>query len=543
MLVDSETDGASTDEPLDESVEQGAAASALMVDAPVDPDSPDGPGDHDADHSGDDGAEDGADDGAAPTMPDRGAKLVLGIGTALWVWHFGTLVSRRINRFRAFDFDMGIYTQAVWLLAHGQHFMTVRGLPVLAHHFNLALYVFVPFSWLGVASPTLLSNAQTLSVGLCTIPLYLLARHRLGNPWLAVPVALVFLAHPSTQWVTWELFHPDVMAILPMMFAYYFSVKRNWRWFTVSVIAAMLWKEDVALAVVVLGLIIAIRGDRRRGFVVAGSAIVWFLLATRVFIPAFYDEPFYVHFFGDLGSSTSEIATNVLTDPSLVWDHWQNADAKNYVADVAAPYGYLSFGSPAVLMGLPQGVLNTLAVHNFVYDERYHYVAMPLTAATIGMIETLGLLYRKRRRVVPFAVAFVVGCAMLNMGLRGTSIVSVDYDSGIWPLQPESRQVFIEAAFDLVPDDAAVSATYQYVPPLAQRAEIYTFPNPWQQVNWAVDGENPRSPDGIEYLVLDLGIMGVEDTSFFESLIGSGEFRVLYDRESVVVAVREGIGV
>ncbi len=505
-----------------------------------------------ADASPSHGAESGTspdelDGSSAHGVDSRWARRVLVLAVAIWVWHFGRLVALRIRRFGAYDFDMGFLDQAVWLLARGRHFMTVRGLPVFGHHNNLALYLFAPLSWVGLATPTILSNIQTLSLGLCTIPLYLLARHRLGNPWLAVPLALAFLAHPSTQWVTWELFHPEVMAMLPLMFAYYFSVTKNWRWFTISVIATIIWKEDLALAIFVLGAIVALRGDRRRGLAVAGAAVVWFAVSTRLVIPAFDgaegSEPFYVNLYGDLGNSTTEIATNVLTDPELVWQHWQDSDAGHYVADVASPYGYLSFGSPAVLLGVPQGVMNTLAIHDFIYDDQYHYVAMPLVGVTIGMIETIGLLARRRRQFAPFLVAVVVGCAMLNTGLRGTSALSKDYESGIWPLAHNPRQIFAEAGLDLVPDDVAVSATYQYVPHLTHRPEIYTFPNPWRELNWGVSGEHQRDPATIEYLALDMTSLGTPELELLESLIASGEFRVLFDRESVLIAVREGIGV
>ena len=49
--------------------------------------------------------------------------------------------------------------RAVWLLARGQDFITVRGLPVFGHHASFGLLLFAPASWLG-AGPNVLNVVQ-----------------------------------------------------------------------------------------------------------------------------------------------------------------------------------------------------------------------------------------------------------------------------------------------------------------------------------------------------------------------------------------------
>ncbi len=463
--------------------------------------------------------------------------LIIGIGA--WVTGFSILVHDRISRFSAFDFDMGIYDQGVWLLAHGRMFSTVRGLPILGHHVNLDLYLFAPFSWLGLANPTFLCVVQAASLGLGAVPVFLLARRRLAQPWLAVALAFAYLAHPSLQWMTWELFHPDAMAILPLLFAYYLSVTGNWRWYVVCVAYALLWKEDVALVVVLLGLLVALRGERRIGLATAGTAAVWFVIATKVIIPAFHDEgPFYAGFYGDLGDTTTEIAVNVVRHPDRTWDHLGQADGLRYVGDVFAPYGYASFLAPlVVLTALPQGLLNLLSIQSFTSNYRYHYVAVPLVAATLAMVEGVGLVRRWRLGLATFLVAVVCSCAMLATAQRGTSALSQDYEK-VWPLHADGRLGAKQAAVAAVPKGAAVSATYQMVPQLTHRAEIYTFPNPWRNLNWAVHGEGQRDPDRIDVIVIDRQVTGSEDTALVNCLLDRRVFRPIFDQQAVLVAVR-----
>ena len=77
--------------------------------------------------------------------------------------------------------------------------------------------------------------------------------------------AIAFLLHPALQFFMSELFHPEVLAITPLLCAYYCSVRKRWAWFACFAVLAVCWKEDVALAVAILGLVIALRGDRRVG--------------------------------------------------------------------------------------------------------------------------------------------------------------------------------------------------------------------------------------------------------------------------------------
>src|SRR5262249_36564682 len=129
--------------------------------------------------------------------------------------------------------------------------------------------------WLG-AGPHFLNIAQVCIAALGAIPVFLLTRFRTANAWAGAALGVAFLLHPALQYFMSELFHPEVIAITPLLCAYYCSVRKWWGWFAVFAVLAACWKEDVALAVAVLGLIIALRGDRRAGLITAGASLAWF---------------------------------------------------------------------------------------------------------------------------------------------------------------------------------------------------------------------------------------------------------------------------
>src|SRR4029453_15431641 len=124
-------------------------------------------------------------------------------------------------------------------------------------------------------------------------------RDRLESRWLAVAVAGGFLLYPALEWINWGPFPPDALIVPPLLFAWWLATRRSWGWYAVAVGVALACKEDAALAVFMLGLVLAVLGERRAGLATAVAGAGWFLVATKVVIPAagggagpFYQELF-----------------------------------------------------------------------------------------------------------------------------------------------------------------------------------------------------------------------------------------------------------
>lgn len=478
-----------------------------------------------------------ADRGRLARFPSY-PEVLLGVAIVVWGVVFAVLVYYRHHRFESFDFDLGIYDQAVWLLARGESFDTVRGLPVFGHHLNLGLLLFVPFYWLG-AGPDFLNLVMVAALALGAVPVFMAAEHHLRNEWLALALAVAFLLHFTSQWLIQETFHPDVMAVTPLLMAYVYALRRRWGPYALWVAFAVLWKEDVALAATVLGLLLAWRGHRQVGLWTAGVALAYFLLATQVVMPALYPEgPFYEGFFGDLGTSPSEIVETAVTDPSVVGAHLDQAQAPAYVRDLALPYAFVPFLAPGgLLIGLPQALINLLSVQSFTWSTRAHYVALPLVGLTIALVE--GVARWPQPGVRRFLVGLVGAFALTTSTVWGISPFSEDFSAGHWPLRSVPRQQVLQGAVDLPPPDAAVSATYLLVPHLTHRRNIYTFPNPWKTGNWGVRDENPRDPRVVDWLVIDRQSLGEHDRLLLAEIMGSGKWRTHHDDDDVLVAQRQ----
>lgn len=461
-------------------------------------------------------------------------RLLLGALMAVSFLFFTVHVRLRQDRFGTFDHDLGIWDQNVWLLSRGESFNTVRGLDVFAFHVSPALFLFVPFYWLG-AGPDFLDVFMIAMLTLGAIPVFRATDHYLRNQWYALVVAAAFVVNYAGQWMLHETFHPEVVAITPLLFAYLAAIERRWAPYALWLIFAVSWKEDVAIAAFMLGFLLLIRRERRIGGATMAAAAIWFVIATQVIVPALSPEGgFTEQLFGDLGSSAPEIAETSVTQPDLVWQHLDRADSLGYFRDLLASYGFVGLLSPAgLLIGLPQALINLLAIHDFFWTTRVHYAAIPLASVTIATIEGVARPRRAAwRRFLLGAIA--VGAVGTSIGW-GVSLFSPAFDRGYWPRTEGPNQGLYEAAVAVPDDSESVSASYNLVPHLSHRSNIYTFPNPWRHQNWGVHGEGQHDPNTVDVLILDTSLLNPEDCELLHRILG-GTYGVAWEIDTGQVA-------
>ena len=168
----------------------------------------------------------------------------------------------RHERFGTFDHDLGIWDQAVWLLAHGHSFDTVRGLEVFGFHASPALYLLGAVLLVGGGRQLPRRLIMVVTLTLAAVPIFRAANHHLRNQWFALVLALAFLFNYAGQWMLHETFHPEVVAVTPFLFAYLAAIEGRWRAYWPWLVLALCWKEDVALAGIMLGVLLAVRGRR-----------------------------------------------------------------------------------------------------------------------------------------------------------------------------------------------------------------------------------------------------------------------------------------
>ncbi len=491
---------------------------------------------------------------------DRRPVAVLAAMVALYWLVFGFLVYRQQSNFGTFGFDIGIHDQGIWLASQGRPtFVTVRGLDYFAHHVNVVSMAFVPFYWLG-AGPHFLIVVHTLAVAAGAIPLWLLARDRLHNPWLALVPPLAYLLYPAVNWVTWWAYHPDSLAITPLLFAYWLAVRGKWRWFAVAVAVALLCKEDVALSLIMLGGVVALwmkpaavspdqdgrdlardRQQRRRiGLATAAVALAWYLLCTKVIIPwrNHGRPPFYDSFFPSLGATIPQVIFNAIRHPSRVWHLAQLPDRRTYYVQMFAPLAFIPLlAIPVFLIGGPQFGVDVTAQVVQGATIKSQYASLVIVGSFLATVEALAFIRRHLPSLVPFAVGVLAATSLAGAVAWGLSPISTQFHKGVW-LAHNNISRELHTAVDMVPSGDGVSVTYYLTPQVTHRQYAFEFPNPWESVNYGINNDR-GNPATVKWLILDRATLGPPERTLLDQLTGpGGSFTVVYDTKGVVVAKR-----
>ena len=157
--------------------------------------------------------------------------------------------------------------------------------------------------------------------------------------------------------------------------------------------------------------------------------------------------------------------------------------------------------------------INVLTLFPYTRDYRFHYSALVVAGCAVATVEGIAWLTRIERRQRNRAqrgCCARADCRARHDGALGRVAARPRLRRASGRRVPTRTPVVQQAAIDLVPKDAAVSAPYNLVPHLTHRAKVYEFPVPWCNINWGVAGENLDDPAGVEWLILDRRLLGDE---------------------------------
>ena len=477
------------------------------------------------------------------------AAWFTGAGALLFALVFGKLGVDHHNNFGTWSYDMGIYDQGFWLVSRGgQSFMTVRGMEFWGHHLNLVVLGYVPFYWLG-AGPAFLYVSQAVGLAVGAFPVYLIARDRFSKPWMGLLFAVVYLMYAPIQWISWANYHPEALVIAPILYAWWFATQRRWRGMFVALLIALSIREDAALVVIMLGLILLImyrpgkgeHRDRMIALATIGLGFVWYAVATKLVIPHFNGgkQPFYIqYFYSNYGKDVPAIIETMMRHPNRVVGDATQPDRLRFYRDLALPLGGLPVAAPlALLMAVPQMLASVIGLSPYARSIHYQYTAMMIAPLMIAAIEGAWLLWRFKVMHVILPI-WLLGCAYMTNVAWSPSPIGDSYN--VWA-RPQPRHELMREALKLVPPDASVAATYTLLPHLSHRTQIYDWPNPWVPSYWGNDdGYRLPDPSTIQYIVLDMQQVGEAQKPLVAGFIApDGPFQVLFNQEDVLVAKRK----
>jgi len=449
---------------------------------------------------------------AAVSSPRRNTAVTVALGAMAlgYAVLFIALSWLRYHTFLMHAEDMGNMEQAVWNTAHGYvqplfQFNNQRiksGIEASGLTTRLGIHVepillLVAIPYLIVSSPVNLIVIQTIVVATGVFPAAWLARRHLTSLLAQVAFPLAYLLAPPLEAANLYEFHAVTMSAALLLWALYFADGRRYGLFALFGLLAALTKEEVGVAVGLMGLWIWWRHrDRTVGLTAAILSLGWSLLCFLVIIRHFHaghSSPFcgrlnpYVINGQNTGASAkittcSGVAKLWLRHPDQVLSVVWITQKRGFLQRMFITTGYLAWLSPLTLaISLPWygAILASNDIH--MYSGLGHYpaelVPIMIGAAIFG-VAWLADTVAPRLRIPPAVVVTIASVWLLvasvaNAHVNGFTPLSAGFS---WPRQTYHDQVGLKI-LAMIPPDAAVSAGDFLNPHLSDRHHIFLFPD------------------------------------------------------------------
>ncbi|MFA6382776.1 MAG: DUF2079 domain-containing protein [Candidatus Buchananbacteria bacterium] len=420
--------------------------------------------------------------------------------------------------------DLGIINQVFYNSSLGAWFASSIHPPsYLGDHFSPILFLLLPIYFF-YPRPQTLIIFQTAFLALACWPIYLIAKKALDKKW-AVVMALAWLVNPIVQNINLFEFSFLPLAVFFILWTFYFYQTKKFRPFLLFAFLALLVREDVALVILMFGLIAFFEKRKLKWWlvpiIISGGYFFLALKITRILAPN-GQYKFFVYY-AWLGETPALAIKNLLFKSRLVVLHLFTVNNLVFLLGLFLPLVFLPLLNPWYLL------LSALIFAQLFLGSggsmvvlQTHYSSLLLPPSFIAAIYSLKEIIeakvseplrsngRKKfsREKIVFAIkkyqdlaflVFIVGLvyASLTLGPLVGSLKKI-IETGMISSENLTKQELLKK----IPAEAAVASTYEFLAPLSSRRKLYSF-------NYAFLGKQQflisdyQLPQDTEYLLIN----------------------------------------
>ena len=441
-------------------------------------------------------------------------------------------------------YDLGVENNVVWHAAHwGPLFRTTPLGPPMTHlgyHQTYFSYVIAIVYRLAPRPETLLV-IQAVMLGFAAVPLFFLAKRRLG-PWVACLISTSYLLYAPLHGSNLYDFHYQPLGVFFFWLTLYLLEERRDRWAALSVLLTLSVREDMSALLAVIGAYLVIGGERpRAGLLVAAIGTVYFVVLKFLIMPQFLrGESAYINQYAGLlprgESGFAGVLKTAFGNPGFTLGTVLEKDKIVYVLQILAPLAFLPLRRPIGLLLLVPGFFFTLLSTQYVPTIRisFQYTAYWTPFVFIAAIANLEWIRKNDRGPDAWTPSYKAWLFVLPVAMLVTS-----YQHGAILQQHTARAHFHPYRFGITDEDrkrhADLYALIAQVPPMAKIVSAeWVLPH----VSSRPDSYSLR--DGVfdsDYMILSLPPRD-DEIQTIRAGIGTGVFGVVEKRGQFVLAKR-----
>ena len=417
----------------------------------------------------------------------EGTRIAWAILVSIFVMYVFSMSRLSFAKYDSFSFvgyDLGIFTQATWLISQGRSpFLSIRGVHLLGDHFSLILYLIAPIFRLFPHPKTLLF-LQTLALGAGVFPVFLLAHRRLKSKLSALLFAALYLLFPATQSINLAEFHPDTFAVPALLTAMLCFEKQSWKWYGVMLCLALMTKETLGIILIVWGAT-QLPANRKAGIATMAAGLAG-LAVANLSIRAFNGghPTSYLWIYHQFGTTLPQIAKAIIFNPATTWSVLNTGENQNVALLLFLPLAFLPILQPLRLLpALPALLSVALSSRSWMHniDQWSLCPAIPFLfdstlSAYLSILEGLA------------ENEWKLGVKLAPVCLLAMAATAAFHDPVFKPRQLRFFSSKSVTAFDSVlakiPSGASISAHTYFLPHLATRTTVYCFAIPFYKAGW-----------------------------------------------------------
>lgn len=401
-------------------------------------------------------------------------------------------------------YDLGIYDNIVWSTANGDFLGCAycKGGKHMSSHFDPILgllsliYRFAPR-----AETLLVFQSVWLATGV--IPLYLMAKRRLGNPWLGVLLALVYVFYPALHGVNMFDFHSLTLVVPTLMWAIYLvDVGAVWRYWLVFVLMLMT-REDMPLLACFVGAYAIVVRRPATGLVTIVVSLAYLVVVKLYIMPdpgllmSSKESMSYIYFYEDMIPHADEglrgLIITFLTNPSFVLKVLFKDEKIFFFLALLLPLLFLpTVAGPKRVIMLYGLVFLGLASRKHVFSLHFQYSSVLFPVLLMSMPDALDRASRSRMAIVfglrprklVWTLIWTSLVATLLTSFKFGVMVPNDHFRAGWNRlsrapseERRERFHFVKDVAASLPPDASVCSTSGLGPHISARKDVSKWPS------------------------------------------------------------------
>lgn len=420
---------------------------------------------------------------------------------------YATLAILRHRRLTPTSWDNAIFEQALRGYADlGWPIVDIKGpgFNLLGDHFHPVVALLAPVYRI-VPAPETLLVAQAVLLALSVHVVTSLAVRHLG-PWFGLGLGVAYGLSFGLASAVAAQFHEVAFGAPLLALAGAAYVERRWRAVVLWTLPLLLVKEDLGLTVAMVGLVLWLTGERRRGLLLAAVGVVGAALVVLVVLPAFNPAGVY------------DYTSNAGGDAGVALTLFTGVERKLLTVLVTfGVTGLAALFSRWSLLVLPTFAWRFVGDVEFYWGTDWHYSLLLMPIVFVAAVDAMARHRELRWATVP---ALVVTAVMLV----GSPLASLA-DRDTWREGP--REAAAAEVIAQLPDDASVVTDIGLITHLGTERTVY----------WIGTAGDEVSPD---HVLLDQrgGLGSPTDILQYASTTFGGSWTLVVDEQGYQLARR-----